>query len=63
MITDSFDNNSNSIINPYQKENAPVVDACIVTFSNIIEKFVLENYKCKQIANLSLLQELRQFIK
>ncbi len=50
MITDSFDNNSKAIINPCQKENAPVVDACIVTFSNIIEKFVLENYKCKQIA-------------
>lgn len=47
MITDSFDNNSKAIINPCQKENAPVVDACIVTFSNIIEKFVLENFSWK----------------
>ena len=50
MITDSFDNKSEAKINPYPKENAPIVDACIVTFSHIIEKFVLKNYKCKQIA-------------
>lgn len=50
MITDSFDNNSEAIINPHPKNDAPVVDACIVTFSHIIEKFVLENYNCKQIA-------------
>lgn len=49
MITDSFDNKSEAKINPHLKENAPIVDACIVTFSYIIEKFVLENYKCKQI--------------
>lgn len=50
MITDSFDNNSEAIINPHPKNDTPVVDACIVTFSHIIEKFVLENYNCKQIA-------------
>mgnify|MGYP006329460515 FL=1 len=50
MITDSFDNKSEAKINPHQKEDAPIVDACIVTFSYIIERFVLENYKCKQIA-------------
>ena len=49
MITDSFDNKSEAKINPQQKENAPIVDACIITFSHIIEKFVLENYKCKKI--------------
>lgn len=49
MIVDSFDNKSEAKINPKLKENAPIVDACIVTFSNIIEKYVLENYNCKQI--------------
>ncbi len=50
MIIDSFDDKSEAIINPHPKENTPVVDACIVTFSYIIEKYVLENYDCKKIA-------------
>lgn len=50
MIVDSYDNKSEAIINPKIKENAIKVDACIVTFSYIIEKYVLENYACKQIA-------------
>ena len=49
MITDSFDNLSPAIINPAPKEDRPKVDACIVTFSHAIEKFVLENYDCKPI--------------
>lgn len=51
MITDSFDNQSNAIINPRINENAPRVDACILTFSHMIESFVLSHYKCKQIAS------------
>ena len=50
MITDSFDNQSKAIINPCTNENAPKVDACILTFSHVIEEFVLKNYDCKQIA-------------
>ena len=50
MIIDSFDDKSEAIINPHQKENAPIVDACIITFSHIIAKFVLENYQCDKIA-------------
>lgn len=49
MIIDSFDNKSNAIINPKVNDNAIVVDACIVTFSYIIEKYVLENYNPKKI--------------
>ncbi|MDO4303380.1 MAG: nucleoside phosphorylase [Bacillota bacterium] len=52
MITDSFDNQSAAKINPQLKEGALCVDACIVTFSYMIEKFVLENYKCEQIGQL-----------
>lgn len=51
MITETFDNQSRAIINPQINENSPVVDACILTFSHVIEKFVLNNYDCKQIAS------------
>ena len=51
MITDSFDNQSEAIINPIINENAPKVDACIVTFSNVVEEFVIKNYNCKPIAS------------
>ena len=51
MITETFDNQSRAIINPQINENAPVVDACILTFSHVIEAFVLSNYDCKQIAS------------
>ena len=52
MITDSFDNLSQAIINPVRKENAPAVDACIVTFSHEIEKYVAENYASGEITSL-----------
>lgn len=51
MITDSFDNKSDAIINPSVNENAQKVDACILTFSHEIEKFVINNYNCRQIAS------------
>lgn len=51
MITETFDNQSAAIINPCRKENAPKVDACIMTFSYMIEEFVLANYECEQIAS------------
>ncbi len=49
MITEAFDNKSPAIITPAPKEGRPKVDACIVTFSHAIEKFVQENYDCKPI--------------
>ena len=52
MITDTFDNLSPAIINPPRKENAPRVDACIVTFSHEIEKHVAERYAAGEIASL-----------
>ena len=51
MITDSFDKESSAIINPQPKADAPRVDACILTFSHVIEEFVLAHYTCKQIAS------------
>lgn len=51
MITESFDNQSAAIINPRVNENALQVDACILTFSHVIEEYVLGNYECRQIAS------------
>lgn len=52
MITDSFDNQSAAIIDPQRKEDAPKVDACIITFSHVIEQFVLEHYDCEKTGSL-----------
>ena len=51
MITDTFDNASPAIINPQANDDAPAVDACILTFSHAIEKFVREHYDCTQIGS------------
>jgi uridine phosphorylase len=50
MITETFDL-SPAIINPKIVQGLPEFDACIVTFSDKIEKFVLENYKCEQVSS------------
>ena len=52
MITDTFDDRSPAIINPVIPEDAPEVDACIVTFSWQIEKHVAERYADGEIASL-----------
>lgn len=49
MITEAFDDQSPALINPKINENAPTVDACIVTFSHVIERFVLENFDCRSV--------------
>ena len=51
-ITDAFDTLSPAIINPEKREDAPAVDACIVTFTHEIEKHVAENYAAGEIASL-----------
>ena len=38
MIINSFDDKSEAKINPKLKEGAKEVDACILTFSNVIEE-------------------------
>lgn len=53
MITDTFDAASPSITNPkFNRDfnpDAPAVDACIVTFSYEIERFVTEKYNCTEL--------------
>lgn len=53
MITDSFDDKSKVIIEPFINESAPEVDACIVTFSDKIELAVLQNHNCTQIGEFN----------
>lgn len=52
MITDTFDNLSEEIIKVCRNENAVKADACILTFSHIILKYVLENFECKKLGDL-----------
>ena len=52
MITDTFDNLSEEIIKVNRNDNAVKVDVCILTFSHVILKYVLENFECKKIGDL-----------
>ena len=52
MITDSFDDRTEEIIKVRRNENAKKVDACILTFSNEILQYVLEQYDCRKIGDL-----------
>lgn len=49
MITDSFDDKSEAIINPIPNKILVNCDVCIVTFSNEIEDYVVKNFKPKKI--------------
>ena len=52
MITDAFENNSEEIIKVSRNPQAKKVDACILTFSNVILKHVLEQFACEKAGNL-----------
>ena len=49
MITNTFDPSPTAKLNPFINPDALRVDACIITFSYMIEKFVTETYDCEQI--------------
>ena len=49
MITDSFDPRTPAIINAARDPNAPRADACILTFSYLIEQAVLAHYPCRKL--------------
>ena len=49
MIINTYDPNPTAKLNQFINPDAVKVDACIITFSYIIEKFVLETYDCEQI--------------
>ena len=52
MIADTFDNYTEEIIKVWKNEDAKKVNACIVTFSHEILKYVLANFECTLIGNL-----------
>ena len=52
MITDSFDNQTEAIIEPQRKADIPSVDVMIITFSYIIEEYIKEHFNCTQIETL-----------
>ena len=58
MIINSFDDQSPAIINPKISDDLPKFDACIVTFSNQIEEYVLRRFNCRQIAYFSFVTGL-----
>lgn len=53
MITDSFDDESEAKINPKQNAGKTKCDICIITFSNIIEEYVLNKYKCIEVGKFN----------
>lgn len=52
MITETFDSGSPAKINLSRRENAPKVDAVILTFSHVIEEYVVSNYDCEEVGAL-----------
>mgnify|MGYP002856418685 CR=1 FL=1 len=54
MIINSFDNKTPSKINPNLSENRFKCDVCIITFSNIIEEYVLNNYKTEIVGYIKM---------
>ncbi|MCX4367704.1 MAG: nucleoside phosphorylase [Clostridia bacterium] len=50
MITESFDKESNAIINPKKYEKRVKCDICIVTFSSDIEKYLVKKLRAKKVA-------------
>ena len=54
MITNSFDDRSPAKINPNWNNDTPRVEAMIATFSNMIEKYVVENYACEKVGQMRM---------
>ena len=54
MIINSFDKDTPSKINPKYGEDRFKCDACIVTFSNVIEDYVINKYHPEIIGNISM---------
>ncbi len=52
MIIHAFDDRTDAIIEPKRQENAPAVDALIVTFSHRIEEVIRTRFACTQLAIL-----------
>ncbi len=49
MITDAFDNKSQAVINPINKENRIKCNVVIATFSNEIENYVINTFNAEKV--------------
>ncbi|MBR3319576.1 nucleoside phosphorylase [Candidatus Saccharibacteria bacterium] len=63
MITDSFDDKSEAKINPIINKSAYELDACILIFSDVIERSVLGNYECEKIGEVRDSADIRSIYK
>ncbi len=54
MIINSFDNKSESKINPKYGEDRWKCDVCIITFSYVIEQYVLSKFNPQKIGEISV---------
>ena len=63
MITDTFENLTEEIIKVRRAENAIQVDACILTFSHVILKYVLENFECQKLGGSVFLQRCQSGLR
>ena len=53
MITESFDNQENAIINPPKREKIKKCDVIIATFSNQIEEYVVKTFNANKVNEFS----------
>ena len=55
MILEEFDNNRNAVLNPntFHKPLDNMPKTCVSFFSKTIMKYIVENFKVEQIANIS----------
>ena len=53
MITNTFDDKSQAIINPINKENCVKCDVVIATFSNEIENYVINKFNAQKVNEFS----------
>lgn len=50
MITDSFDSHTPAIVQLHPAEKRLPCAACVATFSDVIEQYVLSHYPCREFA-------------
>ena len=63
MIINTFDNKSESKINPKMGEGRFKCDACIMTFSYIIESEIVKEYNCEKIGEIKFVTGITPIYK
>lgn len=63
MIINTFDNKSEAKINPNLKEGRFKCDACVITFSYIIEQEIVKEYNCEKIGEIKFVTGITPIYK